>query len=77
MKALGGVTPLMKAADSLSVPTVIYLLEIGSDPWAIDDYGRTAKYYAAAVDPTHKIVVILEQAEIKSSQSRSLNDVLH
>ena len=36
MKTRGGVTPLMKAAASLSCPTVYYLLEIGADPWTTD-----------------------------------------
>ena len=45
-RTIGGVTPLMRAAEALNVPVCTYLLQLGASPFEVDNRGRTARRYA-------------------------------
>ena len=58
----GGMTPLMKAAESCSNSAVYYLLESGANPLLVDNRGKSAINYARAFYPQHEIVDRLKEA---------------
>ena len=59
----GGVTPLMKAAEVLSTPTVLYLLQLGADPFIEDNRGRNARRYVLKLNKNHDVYKYLLKAE--------------
>ena len=60
---MGGVTPLMKAAESGDNTCVEYILSLGGNQFIVDNRGRTAYDYARSnLAPNHKNVIRLQQA---------------
>ena len=59
----GGTTALMQAAESGSVQAVKFFLEIGSDPLAADNSGRTALDHAKMAHLKKMMIKVLENAE--------------
>ena len=60
---MGGVTPLMKAAESGDNTCVEYILSLGGNQFIIDYRGRTAYDYARTnFAPDHLILIRLQQA---------------
>ena len=62
----------MKASEALSIRTVLYLLQLGADPFVQDSKGRTARRYVEKIefhgkglDQKHEVFKILLRAEQK------------
>ena len=63
VRTTGGATALMQAAESGSFKAVKFFLQIGSDPLASDNLGRTALDHAKMAHLKDMMLKVLEKAE--------------